>query len=542
MRDFTVTTGTELRCRGWRQESILRLLENNLANAEAPQDLVIYGGACKAARDWEAYDEIVDALRRLETSQTLVVQSGKPVGVFETGEHAPLVIIVNGVAVGVRTEEEEELLFSSGLLMRGGMTAGAWQYIGSQGIVQGTYETFMEAARRHFDGSLRGRTILTAGCGGMGGAQPLAGKLAGASLIVADADPAKLDRRIREGYLETVAADVDEGISRWIEAAEQGRAASIGVAVNAVTLLGEVRRRGLVPDIVTDQTSTGALHGYIPEGLSADQTAELRRKDPSELVRRADATVRDHMRGILALQREGALVFEYGNGLRSHAFEAGVTDAFEVSGFIEMFIRPLFCEGIGPFRMISIPGNPHDILAIDQRLREVFADVPRVTGWLQRASEIPFTGLPARICWLGHGERTRAALEINEMIAEGTITGPIAFSRDHLDSGSVTSRFRETENMPDGSDTVGDWPLLNAILNGIAGADLTSINGTGTHTLNSGPTVIADGSSEAAVRLRRVMEADTGLGVLRQADAGLERAIAMRDRHRLGMPRRRTEH
>lgn len=529
---YRVTIGDELRCQGWRQEAILRLLENNLENAEAPDDLIIYAGWCRAARDWDAYDAIVRELKRLRTDQTLVVQSGKPVGVFQTTDDAPLVIIVNGVSAG-STPEEEDALFDANLLMPGGMTAGAWQYIGSQGIIQGTYESFMEAARQFLGGDLSGKTILTAGAGGMGGGQPLAGKLAGASILVADVEAPRLQRRIEEGYLDEMTDDVGKAIDYWQQNAAEGKAASLGVAANIVTVLAELERRGIVPDIVTDQTTTDPLHGYVPEGMSEAQTHALRDSDPQELRRRSDATLKAHMEAILRLKRAGAVAFEYGNGLRLRGVEVGVVDAFEVGGFIDMFIRPMFCEGIGPFRFMAIDGNPETIRAIDARLLEIFADVPRVANWLSKAHVIKFTGLPARICWLGHTERTRAALAINQMIAEGVITGPVAFSRDHLDAGSVTARYRETENMLDGSDTVADWPILNAILNGIAGADLTSINGFGTRGLNSGPTTIADGTPEAAERLRRVMDADTGLGVIRQADAGFPIAIAARDRHGL---------
>ncbi|MEU6140268.1 urocanate hydratase [Streptomyces sp. NPDC047081] len=534
-RGITAARGPELRCKGWRQETILRLLENNLENAANPEDLVIYGGNMKAARNWDAFDAIVRSLKELETDQTLVVQSGKPVGVFRTSDDAPLVIIVNGVATG-STEAETRELFDKELLMVDGMTAGAWQYIGSQGIIQGTYESFMQAARQGLGGSLRGRTILTTGAGGMGGAQPLAGKLAGASILVVDAEPSHLRRRIDEGYLDRMTDDIGAGVDDWLAAATEGRAASFGIAANITEVLRELAARGVVPDVVTDQTSTDPLAGYLPEGLDEAGAKELLASDPDELLRRSNATLAEHVRGLLDLQRKGAIVFEYGNNLRKQAVEVGVEDAFEIGGFIDMFIRPLFCQGIGPFRIIAIQGDPATIHAIDAMLLREFADVPRVVDWLGRAKEIAFTGLPARVCWLGHTERTRAALAINDMIARGEITGPVAFSRDHLDAGSVTARYRETENMLDGSDCVGDWPLLNAILNGVAGADLTSVIGWGLKGLNSGPTTIADGTPEAARRLRRVMDADTGLGVIRQADAGYPTAIETRERYTLGIP------
>lgn len=531
-RNIRAMRGPELRCKGWRQESILRLLENNLENAEAPEELIIYAGSPRAARDWNSYDAIVRELKRLETHQTLVVQSGKPVGVFETGEAAPLVIIVNGVSAGASEDEIDEL-FAKHLLMPAGMTAGAWQYIGSQGIVQGTYESFMSAARQYFDGSLSGRTILTAGSGGMGGGQPLAGKLAGAALLIADVEEPRLQRRVEEGYLDTIAPDVEAAIQAWLQAAKTGQATSIGVAANIVTVLDRIEALDIVPDILTDQTTTDPLHGYIPEGMSEADCAALRDSDPDALRAKSDETVRRHMESMLRLQERGSVVFEYGNGLRDRARQAGVGDAFKVGGFIDMFIRPMFCEGIGPFRLMAIDGDPETIYKIDARVAELFADVPRVASWLVKARQIKFSGLPARICWLGHGERATAAVAINDMIAAGEIVGPVAFSRDHLDAGSVTARFRETENMLDGSDCVADWPIINAILNGVAGADLTSVNGHGQRGLNSGPTTIADGTPEAATRLRRVMNADTGLGVIRQADAGFDIAVRARERYGL---------
>jgi urocanate hydratase len=536
-RVFKVTVGPELRCKGWRQESILRMLENNLENGERPLDLVVYGGWNKAARDWENYDRIVAALMVLEEDETLIMQSGKPIGIFKTTKDAPLVLMANGNTADASDAEVQELL-NKNLIIRPGMTASAWQYIGSQGIIQGTYESFMAAGRDHLGGSLRGRLILTAGCGGMGGAQPLAGMLAGASTLVAEVQQKRLDRRIAEGYLERSTADIAEAIDWWQSAAKNGEATSIGVAANIVDVLEEVARRGIVPEILTDQTTTEPLYGYVPVGMSAEDCDRMRDEDPAQLTRLATETLVRHARLLLEFQRRGSLVFEYGNGIRDRALRNGVSDVMEIRGFIDLFVRPYFCEAIGPFRLLAIQGDPETIYRIDRLFIEMFADVPRVTQWLEKARQIKFTGLPARICWLGHTERTRAALAVNDLIASGEIVGPVAFSRDHLDAASVTSRFRESENMADGSDCVADWPLLNALLDSVAGADLMAVHGLSGRSLNAGPTTIADGSPEAALRIERVMNADTGLGVLRQADAGFALATAARERHHLSLEER----
>ncbi|HEV2358997.1 MAG TPA: urocanate hydratase [bacterium] len=540
-RQITVQTGARLRCKGWRQESILRLLENNLVNAERPEDLVVYGGGSKAARDWESLDKIVRSLHCLETCETLVIQSGKPIGIFETGENAPLVIMSNGTTI-TATQEEIANLRRRNLTIHPGMTAAAWQYIGSQGIIQGTYETFMAAARRFFGGSLVGRTILTAGSGGMGGAQPLAGVLAGAAILVADVRLDRLARRAREGYLERLAPTVPEAVRLWMLAARERRAASIGVAANIVDVLEHFERHSIVPNIATDQTTPDPLLGYVPAGISGEECDRLAWTDPGKLIDLAGATLARHVQGLLALMRKGTVVFEYGNGLRERALANGVANAFDIPGFVDLFIRPMFCEGIGPFRFIAIEGHPDTIFRIDEALMEMFRDVPRITEWLTKASRVKFTGLPARVCWLGHGERTEAALAVNDLIEKGDIAGPVALTRDHLDSGSVTCRFRETENMRDGSDCIADWPILNGLLDAIAGADLVAIHEAYGRSLNAGPTVIADGTAHARERIRRVMHADTGLGVLRHADAGYETAIAARNRHQLGLDVRLARH
>jgi urocanate hydratase len=528
--------GPELRCKGWRQESILRMLENNLENGENPLDLVVYGGSFKAARDWDNYDLIQRALMVLEEDETLIVQSGKPVGIFKTTKDTPLVLMASGNTAGASDQEVEELL-DKNLTIRPGMTAAAWQYIGSQGIIQGTYETFMAVARQHFEGTLDGRLVLTAGCGAMSGAQPLAGVLAGASILVAEVEHQRLNRRIDEGYLERSTDDIGEAIDLWLSAAENREAASIGVAANIVDVLDEIARRGIVPDVVTDQTTVDPLHGYVPVGLSADDCIRLRTDDPEGLTKLSNETIIRHAQHLIQLQRKGAVVFEYGNELRDQAFRNGVSDVFEIHGFIDLFIRPYFCEAIGPFRLTAIQGDPETIYRIDQLLIEMFSDIPRVTEWLEKAHKIKFTGLPARVCWLGHTERTRAALAINELIATGEIEGPIALSRDHLDAASVTFRTRESENMVDGSDCISDWPILNAMLDGVSGADLVAVHGS-TRSLNAGPTTIADGTREASERIRRVMDADTGLGVLRQADAGFELALKARERFGLSLGER----
>jgi len=533
-RRVSAQRGPQLRCKGWRQEAILRLLENTLENAEGPDPLVVYGGSFVAARDWTSYEHIRRALKRLEEHETLVVQSGKPVGIFTTGPAAPLVVMANGITVGA-TESELQGLLSHGLTARPGMTAGAWQYIGSQGIVQGTYETFMQVARERFDGTLEGRTIVTGGCGGMSGAQPFAGKLAGAATLVAEVREDRLDRRLREGYLDQTTADIGDAIDRWQAMAARSEAGSVGVAANVVDLLGEIDRRRLVPDIVTDQTTTDPLYGYIPVGCTPGDCDRLRGHEPERLVELSRETLAEHVRLLVRFLEAGSIVFEYGNGLRDEATRAGVSDALRIPGFVDLYIRPYFCEGIGPFRMVAIQGEPETIWAIDALLAEEFAQVPRVWQWLEKARQLHFTGLPARVCWLGHAERTRAALAVNELIAHGEIAGPVAFTRDHLDSGSVTSRYRETENMRDGSDCVADWPILCALLDAVAGADLVAVHGLWQRSLNSGPTVIADGTAAAAERLRRVFDADTGLGVIRHADAGYQLAVTTRDRYGLGL-------
>jgi urocanate hydratase len=534
---ITAARGTTLRCRGWRQEAILRLLENNLENAEDPDSLVVYMSIAKAARDWDSFAQIVRALMRLEDGETLVMQSGKPIGIFPTRGNGPLVVMANGNLVGRWSSDDElERLTAKGLTIYPGMTAAAWQYIGSQGILQGTYETFTACARNAFGGSLKGRFVVTGGCGGMGGAQPLAGALAGAAILVIDVDEGKIKRRIDTGYCETMVHDLDRALALCAEAKAQGRALSVGLVANCADVLPALVQRGVTPDIVTDQTSTEPLMGYVPRGLSLADVEAMRRSDPEQVKTRALASMREHMQAMLDLQKRGAIVFEYGNNLRARAQAGGCADAFTVKSFIELFIRPLFCEGIGPFRWIAISGEPADIGVVDDIILSAFADNARICDWIALArAHVKFQGLPARIGWLGHGERSRLALLVNEAVADGRLRGPVAFTRDHLDSGSAAMPFRETGNMRDGSDAIADWPILNALLNGAAGADLVTVHGLADYGKSAGLTIVADGTPSAAARLRNVLNCDTGLGILRHADAGYDSALAARTRYKLGL-------
>lgn len=525
---FAATRGTELRCKGWRQETILRLLENNLENAESPSDLVIYMSWAKAARDWEGFDQAVAALKDLEDDQTLVMQSGRPVGIFPTQPTAPMVLMANGNVVGAWADDDDfRKLEQMGLTIMPGMTAAAWQYIGSQGILQGTYETFMSAARIHFDGSLAGRLIVTGGCGGMSGAQPLAGQLAGAATLVVEIDEARIKRRVDTGYCQRMTADLDEAL-KWCDEARANKVGlSVGLVANMADVLPDLLARGITPDIVTDQTIADPVAGYVPTGMSVAEAADLRARDPEALKARSNETLKVHVGAMLALQERGAIVFEYGNNLRKYADQAGLEGAFGFRSFIELFIRPLFCEGIGPFRWIAPSGEASDIHRIDDLILDLFPENQRICNWIRTArAHVQFTGLPARIGWLGLGERRKLAVAVNDLVAKGELKGPIAFTRDHLDSGSATLPHRETENMADGSDAIADWPILNALLNGAAGADLVAVHGMGNWAKSAGVTTIAEGSASASERLARVMDNDTGIGVLRHASAGYETARA----------------
>ncbi|HHV79397.1 MAG TPA: urocanate hydratase [Firmicutes bacterium] len=527
--------GTTLSCKGWIQEAAMRMLMNNLDPevAERPEDLVVYGGMGKAARNWEAFDAIVACLKELENDETLLVQSGKPVGVFKTHAMAPRVLIANSLLVPKwATWENFWELEKKGLIMFGQMTAGSWIYIGSQGIIQGTYETLAEAARQHFGGTLRGRLVVTAGLGGMSSAQPLAITMNEGVALVVEVDEAKIQRRVRTGYCEMQAKDLDDAIRLAMEAKEKGIPRSIALHGNAAEVHPELVRRGIVPDVVTDQTSAhDLLNGYVPAGLSVQEAAELRKRDPEEYIRRAKESVAVHVTAMLDWLRKGAVVFDYGNNIRQQAFNAGVKDAFAFPGFVPAFIRPMFCEGKGPFRWAALSGDPQDIYRTDEVILKEFPHNESLVRWIKMARErIPFQGLPARICWLGYGERDRAGLIFNELVRKGEIKAPIVIGRDHLDSGSVASPNRETESMKDGSDAIADWPILNALLNTAAGASWVSVHhggGVGIgYSIHAGMVVVADGSAEAEERLKRVLVTDPGTGVMRHADAGYELAIA----------------
>jgi urocanate hydratase len=526
--------GRALRARGWRQEAALRMLMNNLDAevAERPEDLVVYGGSGKAARDWACYHAIVRELERLAGDETLLVQSGKPVGVFRTHEEAPRVLIANSNLVGRWSDWEHfRELERLGLMMYGQMTAGSWIYIGSQGIVQGTYETFAAAARKHFGGSLAGRFVLTGGLGGMGGAQPLAAAMNGAAILCVEVDPKRIARRIETGYCERMTASLDEALA-WIEEARRARRPlSAGLAANCAEVLPELVRRGVTPDLVTDQTGAhDPLNGYIPAGLTVEQAAALRASNPGEYVDRAMDSIAAHVRAMLAMQQAGAVVFDYGNNIRRMAADRGVGKAFRIPGFVPEYIRPLFCEGRGPFRWAALSGEPADIAATDELVLRLFPENESLARWIRLAREkIRFQGLPARICWLGYGERARMAVEMNRMVGAGELQAPIVIGRDHLDCGSVASPYRETEGMLDSSDAVSDWPILNALLNTAAGASWVSVhNGGGVgigYSLHAGQVTVVDGTPEAGARAGRVMNCDAGLGVLRHVDAGYGEAI-----------------
>jgi urocanate hydratase len=526
--------GTELSCRGWAQEAALRMLMNNLDPevAERPDDLVVYGGTGRAARSWPAFDAIVRELRRLTDDETLLVQSGKPVAVFRTHEWAPRVLIANSNLVGKwATWDIFRDLERQGLTMYGQMTAGSWIYIGTQGILQGTYETFAEVARRHFNGTLRGRVVLTAGLGGMGGAQPLAVTMNEGVCIAIEVDPARVRRRQELGYVDRTTRSIDDALRMAYEAADAERPLSIALLGNAAEIEPELARREAPFDVVTDQTSAhDALNGYVPAEIDLADAVELRNALPDEYVRRAMRSMADQVRAMIDFKRHGAVVFDYGNNLRAMAFEAGVDNAFEYPGFVPAYIRPLFAEGKGPFRWAALSGDPNDILRTDRAILELFPDNAALARWIEMAqARVPFQGLPARICWLGYGERAQAGLAFNDLVARGEVSAPVVVGRDHLDAGSVASPNRETEAMRDGSDAIADWPLLNAMVNVAAGATWVSIHhggGVGIgYSQHAGMVVVADGTPLAAQKLERVLTTDPGMGVVRHVDAGYERAI-----------------
>jgi urocanate hydratase len=539
--------GTALTCKGWPQEAALRMLMNNLDPevAERPDDLIVYGGSGKAARNWQAYDAIVRSLTTLEHDETLLVQSGKPVGVFPTHPGAPRVLIANGLLVPAwATWENFRDLEHRGLTMYGQMTAGSWIYIGSQGIVQGTYETLAAVARRHFAGSLSGKLVVTAGLGGMGGAQPLAATMNGAAALVVEVDPQRLARRLATKYLDESTTSLEDALARVARWMREGTGRSVGLLGNAADVLPALVERGVTPDVLTDQTSAhDALNGYVPNGLRLDEAVRLRERHPQDYIARSMAAMAAHVRAMLTLKKRGAVTFDYGNNIRAQAQQAGVSDAFEIPGFVPEYIRPLFCAGKGPFRWAALSGDPADIRVTDDAALEMFGHDQALIRWIQLARErVPFQGLPARILWLGYGERARFGLRINELVREGRIKAPIVIGRDHLDTGSVASPNRETEGMRDGSDAIADWPILNALLNASSGATWVAVHhggGVGIgYSLHAGMVIVADGTADADEKLERVLTCDPGIGVVRHADAGYPDAIATAEREGLRIPMR----
>lgn len=532
-RKVSAPRGREISCKGWHQEAALRMLMNNLDSevAEKPDELIVYGGTGRAARDWRSFDQIVRSLQSLENDETLLVQSGKPVGIFRTHEYAPRVLIANSNLVGHWSNWNEfNRLEQMGLTMYGQMTAGSWIYIGSQGIVQGTFETFAAAAMKHFGGSLEGRLIVSGGMGGMGGAQPLAATLNGACFLGIEVDPARIEKRIKTGYCDRMTSNLDEALLMLEDARSKGEAISVGLVGNCADILPELARRGVVPDVLTDQTSAhDALNGYVPNGLTIEEAAEMRRNSPDEYIKHSMEAMAAHVRAMLDLKRMGAITFDYGNNIRTQAKQAGVEDAFEIPGFVPEYIRPLFCQGRGPFRWVALSGSEDDIRKTDNLAMELFPDDEVLTRWLRLArARIKFQGLPARILWLGYGERAEFGEAMNDLVRTGRLEAPIVIGRDHLDTGSVASPYRETEGMRDGSDAIADWPLLNALLNTASGASWVSIhNGGGVgigYSLHAGQVTVADGTEDGARRLNRVLTNDPGIGVARHVDAGYEEA------------------
>ncbi|HET7107961.1 MAG TPA: urocanate hydratase [Candidatus Acidoferrum sp.] len=532
---FRAPRGTQLSCKGWQQEAALRMLLNNLDPevAEKPEDLVVYGGTGKAARNWDCFHAIVKSLRALEGDETLLVQSGKPVAVFRTHEYAPRVLLCNSNLVGEWNNWEKfNELDRAGLMMYGQMTAGSWIYIGTQGILQGTYETFAAAAQQHFGGSLSGKLVVTGGMGGMGGAQPLAATMNGAAFLGIDVDPERIKRRVKTGYCDVMVTSLDEALRILKNAVRKGEATSVGLVGNCADLIPEMAKRGVVPDILTDQTSAhDPIGGYVPNGMTLADALELRKKNPVDYRKRSVVAMGEHVRGMLDLQKLGAVTFDYGNNIRTFAFEAGVEDAYGFPGFVPAYIRPLFCEGKGPFRWAALSGEASDIARTDQLVLEMFPENEHLKRWITMAQKkVKFQGLPSRICWLGYGERDKFGLALNDLVAKGELKAPIVIGRDHLDCGSVASPYRETESMKDGSDAIADWALLNALINTASGASWVSIhNGGGVgigYSQHAGQVTCADGTKEMAKRIERVLTNDPGMGVARHVDAGYPEAIA----------------
>jgi len=543
--NISAPTGTELTCKGWIQEAAMRMLMNNLNPevAENPDELIIYGGSGKAARNWESYDAIIESLKNLENDETLLVQSGKPVGIFKTHSDAPRVIISNSMLVPDWANWDEfRRLENLGLTMYGQMTAGSWIYIGTQGILQGTYETFAECANQHFDGTLEGKFLLTAGIGGMGGAQPLAATMNGAACLGIDVDRSRLQKRIDTRYLDVIADNLDHALELVLEAKENKKALSVGLVGNAGEVLHQIIEKNIIPDVLTDQTSAhDTLDGYVPMGMTFEEALILRKENPNEYIKQSRATIVSHVEAMLEMQKRGAITFDYGNNIRGEAKENGLENAFDFPGFVPAYIRPLFCDGKGPFRWAALSGDPNDIYETDKAIMEAFPENEALIRWIKLAQEkVQFQGLPTRICWLGYGERAKMGKIFNDLVASGKIKAPIVIGRDHLDCGSVASPYRETEGMKDGSDAIADWPILNALMNSIGGASWVSVHhggGVGIgKSIHSGMVVVADGTPEAEKRLKRVLTYDPGMGIIRHADAGYDRAINNAKRHNVKIP------
>ena len=533
-REIHAPHGKTLHTKGWIQEAAMRMLMNNLDPevAENPDELIIYGGSGKAARNWESYDAIIESLKKLEDDETLLVQSGKPVGIFRTHKDAPRVLISNAMLVPDWANWDEfRRLEHLGLTMYGQMTAGSWIYIGTQGILQGTYETFAECARQHFGGSLTGKFLLTAGIGGMGGAQPLAATMNGAAFLGIEVDRDRLQKRIDTGYLDVIAKDLDHALELIEEAKSNKEALSVGLVGNAGEVLPEILKRNIIPDVLTDQTSAhDTLNGYVPMGMTLEEAFKLREENPEEYIKRSKATIAEHVKAMLEFQKRGAITFDYGNNIRGEAKENGVENAFDIPGFVPEFIRPLFNDGKGPFRWAALSGDPNDIYETDKAVMETFPEDEALVRWIKLAQEkVHFQGLPSRICWLGYGDRAKMGKIFNDLVASGKVSAPIVIGRDHLDCGSVASPYRETEGMKDGSDAIADWPILNALMNAIGGASWVSVHhggGVGIgKSIHAGMVIVADGTPEAEKRLERVLTYDPGMGIVRHADAGYERAI-----------------
>ncbi|MCP5062721.1 MAG: urocanate hydratase [Ignavibacteriae bacterium] len=543
--NISAPTGTELTCKGWVQEAAMRMLMNNLNPevAENPDELIVYGGSGKAARNWDSYNAIMDSLKNLENDETLLVQSGKPVGVFKSHTDAPRVIISNSMLVPDWANWDEfRRLENLGLTMYGQMTAGSWIYIGTQGILQGTYETFAECAKQHFDGTLEGKFLLTAGIGGMGGAQPLAATMNGAACLGIDVDRSRLQKRIDTRYLDVIADNLDHALELVLEAKENKKALSVGLVGNAGEVLHQIIEKNIIPDVLTDQTSAhDTLDGYVPMGMTFEEALVLRKENPDEYIKQSRATIVSHVKAMLEMQKRGAITFDYGNNIRGEAKENGLENAFDFPGFVPAYIRPLFCDGKGPFRWAALSGDPNDIYETDKAIIEAFPENEALLRWIKLAQEkVQFQGLPTRICWLGYGERAKMGKIFNDLVASGKIKAPIVIGRDHLDCGSVASPYRETEGMKDGSDAIADWPILNALMNSIGGASWVSVHhggGVGIgKSIHSGMVVVADGTPEAEKRLERVLTYDPGMGIIRHADAGYDRAINNAKKHNVKIP------